>query len=902
MSNFHRLLQRQINKHMSEELASSETMLAFFDSINQAYRDFEKDHDQIERTLEISSNELFKSNKLLNSMNEALESKVIERTKELEKANEVLLFEKVEREKREEIQLYTDRILHTTNEEISNLITQSDLDSSITLSLEAVANQGGINSVYLFVRGFEDTTNRNFKLYTSCSEALIDQTKLGEVIDLINDPKSKFYVQLRKGLVVHSSELTDSDRNQFLQINNSMQSDFYALPVFIGQKFSAITLFVKPTSILWEPVHQTILLNFSNAIVNLIHQKDVERRMNKQREAVLEAQKFAKIASFNIDFVSKVSSFTEQAAQLLNISIDDFKFDSELILRLRRNVHPEDLALIDRTWVKAMKEKREVRIDFRVYHPNDEIHYLNWNVDPEFDSKGNLTRVKGILQDITDRKLLEEKASTARLIIENSPAILFRWSLAENWPVEYVSSNVQQFGYSEDEFLTQKINYADIIHKDDLNRILVEVEGFKTDGRKSYTQEYRIITKEGQVRWVEDQTVIEEDANGVVLFHQGIINDITEQKLTKYALEESEQRFRSLVQNSSDITTILELDGIIRYESPSFYRMFGYEPSDIIGHSAFEYIHPDDIEIVLASFAELKESTEPPSPIVFRFKHQNGRWLYLEAIGNDLTNEPAIKGLVVNSRDVTERVANEQQLQEYAGTLEKINKELDQFAYIVSHDLKAPLRAINNLSIWIEEDLEGKMEVDTKKNFDMLRGRIHRMEGLINGILQYSRAGRMKAESVAIPMNAFLSDIVANLSPPENFVIQIQEDLPVLEAEKVALDQVFSNFISNAIKYNSNPNPTVKIGYEDRGIVHCFYVQDNGPGIDKQFHEKVFAIFQTLQARDTVESTGVGLAIVKKIVEEKGGSVWLESEPGNGSTFYFTIPKSNEHKDQILNN
>jgi light-regulated signal transduction histidine kinase (bacteriophytochrome) len=166
------------------------------------------------------------------------------------------------------------------------------------------------------------------------------------------------------------------------------------------------------------------------------------------------------------------------------------------------------------------------------------------------------------------------------------------------------------------------------------------------------------------------------------------------------------------------------------------------------------------------------------------------------------------------------------------------------------------------------------------------------MEALINGILQYSRAGRMKAESVPIPMNAFIADIIANLSPPENFTVHVQEDLPVIEGEKVAIDQVFSNFISNAIKYNSNPNPTIKIGYEDRGIVHCFYVQDNGPGIEKQFHEKVFAIFQTLQARDTIESTGVGLAIVKKIIEEKGGNVWLESELGQGSTFFFTIPKS----------
>jgi len=255
-------------------------------------------------------------------------------------------------------------------------------------------------------------------------------------------------------------------------------------------------------------------------------------------------------------------------------------------------------------------------------------------------------------------------------------------------------------------------------------------------------------------------------------------------------------------------------------------------------------------------------------------------------------NDKIINGLVVNSRDVTERVKNEQQLKEYSQSLEKINKELDQFAYIVSHDLKAPLRAINNLSVWIEEDLAEKMEADTQKNFNLLRSRIGRMEGLINGILEYSRAGRMKAQLNEIDLNDFLAEIVSNLAPSEKFKVRIQENLPTILAEKIAIDQVFSNFISNAIKYNTNENPTIDVNYTDEGDNYKFCVADNGPGIDKQFHEKVFQIFQTLQARDTVESTGVGLAIVKKIVEEKGGNAWVESEEGKGSKFFFTLAKN----------
>jgi PAS domain S-box-containing protein len=265
--------------------------------------------------------------------------------------------------------------------------------------------------------------------------------------------------------------------------------------------------------------------------------------------------------------------------------------------------------------------------------------------------------------------------------------------------------------------------------------------------------------------------------------------------------------------------------------------MFGYSSEDIVGESIFDFIHEDDIHEVQDVFAELKNTKKQTNPVTFRFRNKNGSWKYLEAIGVNLMDLPAVSGLVVNSRDITERIDNEQQLKEYANSLEKINKELDQFAYIVSHDLKAPLRAINNLSVWIEEDIQENLLPETQKNFNMLRGRIQRMEMLINGILQYSRAGRMKTETVAISTEDFLKDIISNLAPPVNFNIEIQSEMPVIEAEKVVMDQVFSNLISNAIKYNDNPNPFIQIGYIDQGSVHCFFVQDNGPGIEEQFHE-----------------------------------------------------------------
>ncbi len=226
-----------------------------------------------------------------------------------------------------------------------------------------------------------------------------------------------------------------------------------------------------------------------------------------------------------------------------------------------------------------------------------------------------------------------------------------------------------------------------------------------------------------------------------------------------------------------------------------------------------------------------------------------------------------------------------------SGDLAKINKELDQFAYVVSHDLKAPLRAINNLSSWIEEDLGPDANEDVKKNMQLLRGRVGRMESLIAGVLEYSRVGRLINQTEQLDAHKLVLETVEFLSPPESFIVTLQNDMPVIYADKLKLQQVFSNLISNAVKYHHTKNGTIKIECKNEEEYYHFSVTDDGPGIDPQYHQKVFDIFQTLQARDKVESTGIGLAIVKKIINEAGGNIWIDSEVGRGTSFIFSWPK-----------
>lgn len=226
-------------------------------------------------------------------------------------------------------------------------------------------------------------------------------------------------------------------------------------------------------------------------------------------------------------------------------------------------------------------------------------------------------------------------------------------------------------------------------------------------------------------------------------------------------------------------------------------------------------------------------------------------------------------------------------LELYTKNLEKRNKELDQFAYITSHDLKSPLRGINNLAEWIEEDMEDSMSVESKKYFVMLRGRVHRMEALINSLLKYSRAGKVNNEVENININTVVSEVLKRIAPANKYAIYFDNSFPTVMANYQDIDDIFYELISNAIKYNNNENPIVNISYKTENKYYVFCVADNGEGVSEEFHQKIFTIFQTLETRDKVESVGAGLAIVKKIVEENGGTIWIESEVGKGAKFYF---------------
>ena len=370
-------------------------------------------------------------------------------------------------------------------------------------------------------------------------------------------------------------------------------------------------------------------------------------------------------------------------------------------------------------------------------------------------------------------------------------------------------------------------------------------------------------------------------------------------------LRESRSLLDAIVSNVVDGVIILDEDSRIETFNPTACEMFGYQPNEVIGHK-IERLLVEAQSLTRNQHTNAKQSLMDSPPVM------SGQAWQTSGIRKDGTTFPISisvsdvqlddRRLLAIIRDMTEVQASQEKLQSRADeltrlttmlaqtniTLEDRNRELEQFAYVASHDLKAPLRAIANLSEWIEEDLHGQLAAENQRQMLLLRGRVHRMEALINGLLEYSRVGRTKAALEQVSVQVLLEEVVDSLAPPDTFTIAIAPNLPTFTTKVMLLRQVFANLISNAIKHHDRPDGHITITVQEQGAFYEFSVADDGPGIDANYHTKVFVIFQTLEARDTKESTGIGLAIVKRIVEAEGGSVWIDSQEGSGATFRFT--------------
>lgn len=527
-----------------------------------------------------------------------------------------------------------------------------------------------------------------------------------------------------------------------------------------------------------------------------------------------------------------------------------------------------------------------------------QVHQLNQDLEAKVAQ-----RTQELKDSMAQTKDYVERVSLA---IDAAKMGLWDWDIKEQTLI-WSGYHEILFGYQPGQPKRQYQEWYQRVHPEDLARVEASIQTSR-ETKTDYSEEYRVIWPDNSVHWVACFGRFYFTPDGEAVRMRGIVQDISDRKCVETALQMSEQRLR-LATEAADIGMwfwdLVEdcLEWTIRCKT-----LFGFDPDAEINYERFlAALHPDDRDqtdtAVKTAIANRTEYV-----IEYRSVWPDGseHWLIAKgrAFYNDRGEPIQMMGM---AQDISDRKHAEINLQERTRELSQVNRllmqtttlvnqrnqELDQFAHIVSHDLKAPLRAISNLSVWIEDDLEDQLDglsPDIKQNLDLLRSRVSRMEALINGLLEYARISHQETPCETFALQELLQEVLDLLNIPPSFTVEIPADLPTLTTNRLLLSQVLMNLVGNAVKHHGSDQGRVQISIQPQAEGYEFMITDNGRGIAPENHNRVFDIFQTLQSRDQKESTGVGLAIVKKIIERVGGHIQLESEVGQGTSFRFTWP------------
>jgi PAS domain S-box-containing protein len=371
-----------------------------------------------------------------------------------------------------------------------------------------------------------------------------------------------------------------------------------------------------------------------------------------------------------------------------------------------------------------------------------------------------------------------------------------------------------------------------------------------------------------------------------------------ERKRMETALRQREEQFRTLVCNipGAVYRCACNDERTMEFISDVIEDISGYPASDFIDNSVRTYasiIHPEDRQIVQGIIeGQAKQRTH--YAVEYRIVGAKGKVTWVWEKGQAILAENGeVRWLDGVLLDVMERKWAEQIQMQLSAELKRSNRELKDFAYMVSHDLKAPLRGINTLTRWLQSDFGDKLDERGREQMELLLGQVSRMNSLIDGILQYSRVGRILEDKVEVSLNELVPEVIGMVAPPENIAIDVEDELPVIECERTRMIQVFQNLIGNAVKYMDKSHGWIRISCAEEHGRWKFSIADNGTGIEEKHAEKIFQLFQTFSRDGQAKGTGIGLSVAKKIIELYGGQIWVESQVGQGSTFVFTLPKMN---------
>ncbi|TYA78473.1 PAS domain-containing sensor histidine kinase [Seonamhaeicola marinus] len=496
---------------------------------------------------------------------------------------------------------------------------------------------------------------------------------------------------------------------------------------------------------------------------------------------------------------------------------------------------------------------------------------------------------QGIVRDVTkakaaERQLIESENRLKALMLnlkngvllkdEDKKIVLANEKFCELFGIDYKPNELKgkYFTFNEDRFKKLFENSEEFINK--TNEIVAGKEGVLDD---------ELHMKNGKILERDYIPIYDEDS---YKGHLWTYRDVTLRKKYGKSIEAQRQKYRGIITNMQLGLAEVDTRGRVIMVNQSFIEMSGYQEQELVGNLSKNFFSTEDAQNEKSNSTNNGVSTSYEIKVEDKFGKEK-YWLVSRGPNYNLNDE--LVGYIFVYLDITDLKNLELQKEGLLSQLEKSNDELQEYAHIVSHDLKSPLRSISALVSWLKSDNEDKFDKVSLQNLALIETTIEKMDQLISDVLEYSSIGSEEKVETNVDLNVLINDLIQFLYKPDHVEIQVLNDLPMVIGDKTKLQQLFQNLMSNAIKFIDKEQGYVKINVEDIGTHYKFSIEDNGIGIDEKYHSKIFKVFQSVNKRK--DSTGIGLSIVQKIVELHQGEIWLNSKLNEGTTFFFTIKK-----------
>jgi PAS domain S-box-containing protein len=624
----------------------------------------------------------------------------------------------------------------------------------------------------------------------------------------------------------------------------------------------------------------TVELKAANAkLENLLHEK------SSQLKGVFENIIDAFVV---IDLWGNVIKFNDAATLLFGYNID------VEALNIASLIYSEDIDYAYASFTDLQTKGYFNNYKARVYTKSKQVKWVHINASIIYDKDKNPVAAQGIVRDITVQKVLNEelKASESRLyslIVNLDIAVLLE---DENSKIVLTNSKFCEIfkmpilpGFLKDQ------DYANAAEES--KNLFLNPEGFISRISEILQNKKQVI---GDELTMKNGMILERDFTPILnkneyKGHLWTYRNITLSRQYSKSLEAQKVKYGNIIANMNLGLVEVNNDDEILLTNQSFIEMSGYSEEELLGEKANNILFKEKGENIILE-QNKKRLTGASNSYELKIRNKNNEfkyWLVSGAPSYNLLGD--IVGSIGIHLDITALKNLELQKESILKELESSNNQLHEYAHIVSHDLKSPLRSIDALVSWIKADNKGKFDKITLENFDLIDTTLQTMEKLISNVLEYSSvSSAVKQNEEDVDLNSTLSNLKNILLIPRNISIKVLNKLPIVKGDSTKFQQLFQNLLSNAIKFCDKEKGFIEINYVDNNTFHQFAIKDNGIGIEKKYHDKIFQIFHSLNKRG--DSTGIGLSIVKKIIDLYEGDIWLESEPNVGTTFYFTIRKS----------